>query len=214
MDYYLGEIIIWSAPWLPQGFMWCNGAQLQVSQYQALFAIIGTTYGGNGTTTFALPDLRGVLPLGAANLTPGAKAGTPMSIPNSGYALTGPIRLPAHAHNVQIPSSTVQATNASVSIPVVNTLTNATATPGINTVLSVADDAGIGGAPTIYSTATANTNLKPFNAQVPSQTIPGSTVTSTTAGTVADGVMVPVNVPGVLSVNYLICVNGIFPSRA
>lgn len=220
MDYYLGEIIIWSASWLPQGFMWCNGALLQVSQYQALFAIIGTTYGGNGSTTFALPDLRGVLPLGVANFSqPGLKAGSPLTLPlstNQNYATTAPVHLPAHTHSVQIPGTGIAASVASVAIPAVSTLSSPTATPGTTALLSVADDSGIGGAPTIYSTAAAsNTTLKPFNITVPGQTTPATTSTTVVAGTVADGLQLAVNnVPGVLGVNYLICVNGIFPSRA
>ncbi|MBN1524989.1 MAG: tail fiber protein [Spirochaetales bacterium] len=43
----------------PAGWMFCDGRLLQIQQYTALFSIVGTTYGGNGTTTFALPDLRG-----------------------------------------------------------------------------------------------------------------------------------------------------------
>ncbi|MFY7885859.1 MAG: phage tail protein, partial [Dolichospermum sp.] len=69
---YLGTIFLWPLSWVPEEFMFCNGQLLQVSQNQALFSLIGYTYGGDGHTTFALPDLRGRVPIGVGqgiNLT-------------------------------------------------------------------------------------------------------------------------------------------------
>jgi microcystin-dependent protein len=66
-DYYLGEIRIFAGNFAPNGWAKCEGQILSIAQNQALFAILGTTYGGNGTTTFALPDLRGRLPMGQGN---------------------------------------------------------------------------------------------------------------------------------------------------
>ncbi|RYZ37101.1 MAG: phage tail protein, partial [Myxococcaceae bacterium] len=60
---YLGQIIMFGGDFAPRGWALCNGALLPIAQNQALFAILGTTYGGNGTTTFALPDLRGRFPM-------------------------------------------------------------------------------------------------------------------------------------------------------
>lgn len=62
-DWYLSEIRIFSFNFAPRGWAQCNGQTLSIQQNQALFALIGTAYGGNGTTTFALPDLRGRVPL-------------------------------------------------------------------------------------------------------------------------------------------------------
>lgn len=59
---YLGEIKIISWNFPPKGWAFCNGAQLPINQNQALFSLLGTMYGGNGQTTFALPDLRGRTP--------------------------------------------------------------------------------------------------------------------------------------------------------
>lgn len=59
MDNYLGEVKLWPYNWAPKGWALCNGALLSITQNQALFSLIGTTYGGDGRTTFALPDLRG-----------------------------------------------------------------------------------------------------------------------------------------------------------
>jgi len=62
-DQFLGEIRVFAVTFAPTGWMFCEGQILQISSYTALFAIIGNQYGGNGTTTFALPDLRGKVPV-------------------------------------------------------------------------------------------------------------------------------------------------------
>ena len=59
---FLGELRIFSFNFAPKGWALCNGQFLPINQNQALFALLGTTYGGNGQTTFALPDLRGRVP--------------------------------------------------------------------------------------------------------------------------------------------------------
>jgi microcystin-dependent protein len=59
MDPILGSIMIFGGNFAPKGWFLCNGQILSISQYSALFSLLGTTYGGNGTTTFALPDMRG-----------------------------------------------------------------------------------------------------------------------------------------------------------
>ena len=66
-DPYLGEIRITSFGYAPQGWALANGQLLPINQNQALFAILGTTYGGNGQTNFALPDLRGRAPAHMGN---------------------------------------------------------------------------------------------------------------------------------------------------
>lgn len=60
---YLGEIRLMSFVFAPKGWALCNGQLLPINQNQALFSLLGTTYGGNGQTTFALPDLRGRVPM-------------------------------------------------------------------------------------------------------------------------------------------------------
>lgn len=73
MEPYLGQIMIMAGQTVPKGWHLCDGTMLQIMQYQALFSLLGTSFGGNGTTTFALPDLRGRVVLGQGagpNLTP------------------------------------------------------------------------------------------------------------------------------------------------
>jgi microcystin-dependent protein len=55
---YLGEIAMFAGTFEPMGWMFCDGRELQVTQYSALYSILGNYYGGNGSTTFNLPDLR------------------------------------------------------------------------------------------------------------------------------------------------------------
>lgn len=63
MDAYMGEIHIWPGPKCPTNWHWCDGTLLKIEDYQALYSVIGVTYGGDGVTNFALPDLRGRLPM-------------------------------------------------------------------------------------------------------------------------------------------------------
>lgn len=65
MNYFIGQIVLFGGNFAPKGFAYCAGQLLSIAQNQALFAILGTTYGGDGVTTFALPDLRGRTPFGA-----------------------------------------------------------------------------------------------------------------------------------------------------
>ncbi|MEN9798594.1 MAG: hypothetical protein RL653_2290, partial [Pseudomonadota bacterium] len=64
MDPFLGEIKLFAGNFAPTGWAFCHGQLLPIAQNSALFSLLGTTYGGNGQTTFALPDLRGRIPVG------------------------------------------------------------------------------------------------------------------------------------------------------
>ena len=63
MDPFIGQIMMFAGNFAPRGWALCDGQLLPIQQNQALFSILGTTYGGDGRTTFALPDLRGRLPM-------------------------------------------------------------------------------------------------------------------------------------------------------
>ena len=65
-DQFIGEIRLFGFPRIPDGWLPCDGRPLSISQYQTLFALIGTTYGGDGVQTFNVPDLRGRVPIARA----------------------------------------------------------------------------------------------------------------------------------------------------
>ena len=98
-DAMLGEVRIFAGNFAPRGWALCQGQLLAISQNQALFSILGTTYGGDGRTTFALPDLRGRAPLGQgqgpglANTRLGEKTGS------ENITLTQN-NLPSHTHGL------------------------------------------------------------------------------------------------------------------
>jgi microcystin-dependent protein len=81
-DQYLGEVRMFGGNFAPRGWALCDGRLLSIAQYSTLYALLGTIYGGDGTTTFALPDMRGRVPIhqgqgnGLTSRTIGEKAGT------------------------------------------------------------------------------------------------------------------------------------------
>ena len=76
MDPFIGEIRMFGGTFAPLGWADCNGQLMSIAQNNALFALIGTIYGGDGQTTFALPDLRSRIPIGVQGGNIGAASGT------------------------------------------------------------------------------------------------------------------------------------------
>jgi microcystin-dependent protein len=97
---FLSEIRIMSFGFAPKGWALCNGQTLPINQNQALFALLGTTYGGDGRTTFALPDLRGRTPIHqGAGHSLGERAG------EASHTLSAS-ELPTHTHGLSATSAT------------------------------------------------------------------------------------------------------------
>ena len=95
---YMSQISVFAFGIVPKGWMPCNGQLLPINQYQALFSLLGTFYGGNGTTNFALPNLQGRVPVGTGNsvwgiFTPGQAGGSET------VGLTTQ-QIPMHTHQV------------------------------------------------------------------------------------------------------------------
>lgn len=173
----MATILIFAGNFAPRSWMFCDGSILPISQYDALFALIGTTYGGDGQTTFALPDLRGRTPVGTgtgpglSNVVLGQSAG-------SEQVTMTQAQLPAHQH----------------------TMTARVATSSAN-----ADGSKNPALPL------ANTSMKIYAPNDPSVNtfLGGASVTLQNAGSNA-----PISVvQPYLTINYVICVEGIFPSR-
>jgi microcystin-dependent protein len=136
---YIGQIAIFAGDYAPRGYAFCNGQALPISGNEPLFALIGTTYGGDGVSTFKLPDMQGRVPVGvgvasggALNWTVGLSTGTET------VTLTE-AQLPTHNHPIQATSEMANST-----APLNNTL---------------AADAG--GAED-FSYSTGGTAIKPF----------------------------------------------------
>jgi microcystin-dependent protein len=104
-DQYLGEIRMTGFNFAPIGWALCQGQTLSISQNSALFALLGTTYGGNGTSTFNLPDLQGRVPIswgngaGLSSVVIGEKAG-------SNNVSIGLTNLPSHNHPLAVSNAT------------------------------------------------------------------------------------------------------------
>jgi len=117
-DPFLGEVRMFAGNFPPSGWAYCDGAILPISQNTALFSLLGTLYGGNGTSTFALPNLQGSVALHA-----GASAGPGLSPRNvgetggaAGVALTT-AQIPSHMHTLEgVPGASTGTPGNTVSL--------------------------------------------------------------------------------------------------
>ncbi|HEU4554078.1 MAG TPA: tail fiber protein [Chitinophaga sp.] len=196
MDPYLASLLLFGGNFAIRGFQMCYGQLLSISQNSALFSLLGTVYGGNGQTTFALPDLRGRAPIGTGNAPGlgnydlGQLAGTistTLTINN----------MPAHNH---IATSTIAAAVA------VNTTAGTTATPGSGVGLAAPPNIGVGpnAQPVKIYAAPDAANTTPLG---------GVTTTGGVSISVAGGSQ-PFSIQNpYLAMTWLIATEGIFPSR-
>lgn len=181
---FLGQIEAFAFGYAPRGWMACQGQVLAINQYQALFSLLGTTFGGNGTSTFALPDLRGRVAMGQGN-------GNGLTLRIIGQSLgedTHTILLsetPNHTHSV------FTAPNASTE--------NNVDTPGNTVVLGPA-------------TATKGTAPDSINLYAPTPPAP-VTPLAPTALTITSGGKSHPNMMPYLAIEFCIAISGIFPSR-
>ena len=193
MDPMLAQIMMFGGNFAPRGWAFCDGQLLPISQYTALFSIIGTTYGGDGRTTFALPDLRGRAPIHAGpglGLTPrriGDKFGTEDNYLNV-------LQLPSHNHSASNVNLDLKVSSAAASIAVP---TNGASLAAGN------ETSGSRG---------ATTPVQMYNDATPDITLSGTSTPITIGNT---GGNQPVNnIQPSLVINYIIALQGIFPSRS
>ncbi|MBZ9757775.1 tail fiber protein [Mesorhizobium sp. ESP6-5] len=120
---YVGEVRMFAGNFAPAGWMFCEGQLLPISENETLFQLIGTTYGGDGESTFALPDLRGRLPLHQGNGFILAETGGAEEI------LLSIQQIPAHSHPLLASGDIANLPNPSGSVigrsPQVNAFINA-----------------------------------------------------------------------------------------
>lgn len=125
MDGYIAQILFFAGNFAPKNWAFCSGQIISIASNTALFSLLGTTYGGNGSTTFGLPDFRGRVPMGygqGPGLYPvqlGEKQGSPT------VTLTT-ANMPAHIHNGSVSVATA-STNGSEASPVGNIFATAAA---------------------------------------------------------------------------------------
>lgn len=174
---FIGEIKMFSGNFAIRGWALCDGQLLAIAQTQALFALLGTTYGGNGIQTFALPDLRGRIPVGQGT-GPGL---TPRPIGQVGgteQVTIGIVQMPQHTHTFSVTQD-----NASLAAVA------ATALPATPTA----------GKPTFYTVPGAS----PITQEALAPTVVGMSGASQPHN----------NIMPSLVINFLIALQGIFPSR-
>lgn len=145
---FLAEIRIFSFSFAPRGWGQCNGQLLPINQNQALFALLGTTYGGDGRVTFALPSFQGRVPMHTSSARPlGERSGAE----NHALSIS---ELPAHSHGLNVSSAT-----ASAVVPTGNALgvsaANLYATPGALAPMAADALNNVGG-------SQAHSNMQPF----------------------------------------------------
>jgi microcystin-dependent protein len=194
---FLGEIIMFAGNFAPRGWALCNGQLLSVSQNSALFAILGTTYGGNGQTTFGLPNLQGRAPVHQGQ-SPGTSRYTLGEVGGTENVTLTINELPAHNHTVALSGT------GDVSVALGASSANGNASvPGPTTVPAKVPN-GLA-ALNAFSTTAPDTTLLPVH------TTTTVNVTGNT-GVVGNNLPVPIVQPYQV-VNFIIATEGVFPSR-
>lgn len=180
---FIGEMIMVAFDYAPKGWASCNGQLLSISQNQALFSLLGTTYGGNGVTTFALPDLRSRVPIGFGNGAglPSYSLGEAAGVENVTLLSAN---LPAHNHILRADATTAASSNFNVAA--------AGRSLGNSTGLT---SAGATFAENVYDTAT------------PAVAMASGTLAN------AGGSQPHPNIQPYLAVNWVIALVGVYPSR-
>lgn len=103
---FIGEVMYIAGDFAPKGWALCNGQQMQIRQYTALYSLLGTTYGGDGVNTFNLPDLRGRALMGGGTSASGGGTSTPLgSVAGSEQVQLLPTQIPMHSHSVSASST-------------------------------------------------------------------------------------------------------------
>ncbi len=183
MEEYLGMIKIFAGNFAPRGWLMCNGQILSIAQNTALFSLLGTTYGGDGVTTFALPNFQSRAPI-AMGQGPGLSYRVQGEVSGSENNTLLISNLPPHNHQAVLSASNADAGQNAATVGA------SIATPGS---LSGRTFTGTLG----YNTSTPNTVLNP------------ASVTTTVTG---QGIPVN-NMQPFIAMNYIICTQGLYPSR-
>jgi microcystin-dependent protein len=170
---FIAEIKMFGGNFAPRGYALCSGQLLSIAQNTALFSLLGTTYGGDGQTTFGLPDMRGRVPIGQGQ-GPGLSSRVMGELAGSETVTLISSEMPAHTHTHSAGAVTGPGTQAGPA--------------GARMAESTARD-------NVYSTAAADTAMAPDTIGISGGSQPHN------------------NMQPYLCVNFIIALEGIFPSR-
>ena len=193
MEGTIGEIRMFAGNFAPRNWTFCDGQLLPINSYQAVFSIVGTTYGGDGRTTFAVPDLRGRAPIhegqgaGLSDRRLGSRSGTE-------FTTLTQANLPPHTHTATGGGGSIQVSSAEADS---HTPSNG------NSIAAPRTSAGRGYSDTLG-----------FNNSTPDVTLnTGSGGGSVTIGNTGSGTQFN-NMQPYLTVNFILCLEGVYPSRS
>jgi len=193
-DVYVGEIRMYGFSFPPRGFATCSGQIIGISQNAALFSLLGTNFGGNGQTTFQLPNLASRLAIGQGQ-SPGLSNYVIGEFGGTESVLLTSLQMPIHTHSL------TGSVSVATAVGTVSTVANQPK-PGGN-LLAKASDAATSSIVNTYSNATTDSTLGGVT----------STVTNTLANSTAGSGQPFSILQPFLTVNYSIATAGVFPSR-
>ncbi len=204
-DFYLGTITMCAFNFTPRNFGACNGTVLQVSQNAALFSLLGNTFGGSPPATFALPDLRGRVPLNMGTTPWGTNWNWGEQGGQETIALTK-AQIPAHNHAIQEsqPNKTVTAT-AAAAVNASDALGDA---PNGSGKYWAKVNSGSGALPAYHSSKDVTMASDAVQVTV----TPTFNASNVTAANTGSGAPVSLMQP-LLAINFVICTMGLYPSR-
>lgn len=214
-DELMGTIKLFAGNFAPVGYFTCEGQTLSISQYTALFAILGITYGGDGVSTFKLPDLRGAFPTQCTNYG-GAHPGGTYSYGQTGGTQSTTItsvNMPPHTHSIIKGAGSNLSGNVSVTTVLQASTgagTNSTPSATNNALGKTVDTSGAGD-PNLYTNAAPNQNLIGVTSTVNNTLNFDPTGLQLTPW--GSGPAPLPTVPPFVAMQYIICYQGIFPSR-
>ncbi len=208
MDEYIGVIKMFIGNYAPQNYLMCQGQTLPIQQYQALFSIIGVTYGGNGTTNFMLPNLQSRIPIGYGQ---GSGLST-YSLGQAGGAETITLtegQMPPHLHQVG-------ATSLAGNIKIRTSDSTADSYAAFNNAIAQAAAKLTPSSPNterpqLFSATPTFAENNYLHASTVDTS--GFSVSGPSATAIAGGSQPHENRQPFLTVNFIICINGIYPSR-
>ncbi len=194
MDPLLGTVSIWPLNWAPQDWLPCNGQLLSIQQYTAVYALLGTAFGGDGVNNFGLPNYNGRVPFGAPDSRVVGQSG------GSASANLITANVPAHAHTAAF----TPAAGSTASIQVSTNTSGGVQVAGATNKYLGGATTGVGQAAIWAGALTAPVALGGVAVSG------GGTVA---VGANAAGTTPVATLPPYQVVNYIICVNGVFPQR-